>query len=162
MIIIPLSLLLLLLILYQDGHDDIQWQSKILFCTKIYFPLPFSVYQGISKRENWIRSTFVSCLLYIALLLRRLMLAKPCSGLFFYFSSLGHEVIHIGKESSPSTSFILREEQYRRPYFPMSTHWGRFFCKLMAPKPPICKLGNGTQLDWMICKSQNIKRQKQR
>lgn len=46
-----MSLLLLLLLLYLDGHDDIECQNKILFSTKIYFP-PFSVYQRINEREN--------------------------------------------------------------------------------------------------------------
>lgn len=44
-------LLLLWLLLYADGHDDFECQSKILFSTKFCFP-PFSIYQGISETEN--------------------------------------------------------------------------------------------------------------
>lgn len=53
-------------------------------------------------------------------------------------------------------------QQNRLSYFPMSTYWWHIIHKFIAPWSPICKLENGTQLDWVICKGWNIEKKRDR
>lgn len=130
------------IVIYLDGHDDTACQSKF------YLTQNFTFYHFIYTRvcmgkQTWIYWIFVKCLLHTGLILRRLMLAKPCWGSFFYFSSLRHGVIHIRKESSPLTPFIFREECNRRSYFPFQHTDGAFPVRLWLPnhEPASWKIG---------------------
>ena len=119
--------------IYLDGHDDTECQSKFYLAQNFTF-YHFIYTRVYLKKQTWIYWMFVICLLHTGLILRIwLDVDQAILRFILPFQLLEARSHSHRKESSPLTPFILREECNRRPYFPISTHWWCFSCKIMAP-----------------------------